>query len=166
MVGRNCTDFGFFFNRSTTQWNLDPRVDSVNIFDTAGTPKGIGNQVSIEFNLIYRWHATVSDKNAKWLEDFFDKVFPGIDPETMTQAEFMNGLKALGHGIDSDPGKWTFGGLNRTATGGFDDGSLVKLLTEETEDVAGAFGARNVSCTPWNQLGIFLTNLFSRFLPL
>jgi hypothetical protein len=99
----------------------------------------------MEFNLIYRWHATVSDKNAKWLEGFFDKVFPGIDPETITQAEFMNGLKAWGHGIDCDPGKWTFGGLKRTATGVFDDGSLVKLLTEETEDVAGAFGARNVS---------------------
>ncbi|OGE48982.1 hypothetical protein PENARI_c024G08716 [Penicillium arizonense] len=131
-------------NRSNTQWNLDPRVDSVNIFDPAGTPKGIGNQVSMEFNLIYRWHATVSDKNAKWLEGFFDKVFPGIDPETITQAEFMNRLKAWGHSIDSDPGKWTFGGLKRTATGGFDDSSLVKLLTEETEDVAGAFGARNI----------------------
>lgn len=134
-----------FFNRSTTQWTLDPRVDSVNIFDPEGTPKGIGNQVSIEFNLIYRWHATVSDKNAKWLEGFFDKVFTGIDPETMTQAEFLNRLKAWGHGIDSDPGKWTFGGLQRTATGGFEDGSLVKLLMEETEDVAGAFGARNAS---------------------
>lgn len=110
-----------------------------------GIPKGIGNQVSIEFNLIYRWHATISNKNTKWVEGFFAKVFPGIDSQTMTQQQFLDGMKAWGHSLNSDPGKWTIGGLRRNDGGGFDDASLVRLLTEETEDVAGAFGARNVS---------------------
>ncbi len=131
-------------NRSETTWNLDPRQDSFNVFDPQGTPKGIGNQVSIEFNLIYRWHATISDKNEKWMHGFFDKVFPGMDPDKITRQQFLDGLRAWGHGIDADPGKWTFGGLQRGATGGFADADLVKLITEETEDVAGAFGARNV----------------------
>jgi hypothetical protein len=131
-------------NRTNTQWTLDPRVDSFEIFDSQGTPKGIGNQVSIEFNLIYRWHATVSDRNAKWAASFFEEIFPGKDPTTLTQEQFLAGVKAWGHSIDADPGKWTFANLKRGASGSFEDAALVQLLTEETEDVAGAFGARNV----------------------
>ena len=131
-------------NRTDTEWSLDPRADEYSIFDAEGTPKGIGNQVSVEFNLIYRWHATISDKNAKWIVSFFEKLFPGQDPATVTEEQFVRGVKAWGHSLDADPGKWTFGGLERTATGAFDDAGLVKLLTEQTEDVAGAFGARNV----------------------
>jgi hypothetical protein len=41
-------------NRTETAWTLDPRTDEFNPFDKEGTPKGIGNQVSMEFNLIYR----------------------------------------------------------------------------------------------------------------
>ena len=132
-------------SRSETTWTLDPRISSFDPFNATGIPTGIGNQVSIEFNLIYRWHATISDKNAKWAEGFFQKTLPGIDLQTMTQQQFLDGMKAWGHQLDTDPGKWTFGGLKRTVGGGFDDASLVKLLSEETEDVAGAFGARNVS---------------------
>ncbi|KAH8646471.1 fatty acid oxygenase [Tricladium varicosporioides] len=121
--------------------NLNSTFDP---FDTQGIPKGIGNQVSIEFNLIYRWHGTISDKNAKWTEDFFKAIFPGIDPQAMTQQQLLDGVKAWGHHLDADPGKWEVGGLKRNAGGGFDDADLVRLLTEETEDVAGAFGARNV----------------------
>ena len=63
----------------------------------------------------------------------------------MTQQQLLAGMKAWGHGPNPDPGKWTFGGPKRNEGGGFDDAGLVKLLTEETEDIAGAFGARNVS---------------------
>lgn len=134
-------------NRSTTTWNLDPRVNDWNPFDTEGTPKGVGNEISIEFNLIYRWHATVSDKNALWIQSFFEKVFPDADPATLTQAEFLKGLQNWARTIPADPGTWTFGDLERGANGSFNDADLVRLLTEETEDIAGAFGARNVSRT-------------------
>jgi hypothetical protein len=42
-------------NRTDTAWTLDPRSDEFNPFDSEGIPKGIGNQVSMEFNLIYRY---------------------------------------------------------------------------------------------------------------
>jgi hypothetical protein len=45
--------------------------------------------------------------------------------------------------MDLDPGKWTFGGLTRGVAGGFDDAGL-EILSSTTEDLAGAFGARNV----------------------
>ncbi|KAH8668546.1 heme peroxidase [Xylariales sp. PMI_506] len=131
-------------NRSNTTWTLDPRVDAFDPFDPEGTPKGIGNQVSIEFNLIYRWHATVSTKNEKWMNDFFSQVFPGKDPAALTEDELVSGFAAWAHRLDADPGKWTFGGMDRNSAGGFDDSALVSILTSTTEDVAGAFGARNV----------------------
>ncbi|KAI9147362.1 heme peroxidase [Paramyrothecium foliicola] len=131
-------------NRSDTTWTLDPRKDDHNVFDKDGIPKGIGNQVSMEFNLLYRWHATVSNKSEAWVNEFMQELWPGQDPATLTQAQLYEGLKRWGHSLDADPGKWTFGGLKRNDAGGFDDAGLISLLNETTEDVAGAFGARNV----------------------
>jgi len=37
-------------------------------------PVGEGNVVSIEFNLMYRWHATLSQKDTTWIEGFFKGV--------------------------------------------------------------------------------------------
>ena len=131
-------------NRTDTTWTLDPRDQAFDAFDEDGIPKGVGNQVSMEFNLIYRWHATISNKNDKWTRDFMARLWPGQDPETITQTQLFEGFKRWGHSLDSDPAKWTFGGLKRNAAGGFDDAGLVAILTATTEDVAGAFGARNV----------------------
>lgn len=131
-------------NRYDTAWTLDPREQAFDAFDSEGIPKGIGNQVSMEFNLIYRWHATVSQKNDDWTRDFMGKLWPGQEPETITQAQLYEGFKKWGHTIDQDPGKWTFGGLTRNEAGGFDDAGLVSILASTTEDPAGAFGARNV----------------------
>jgi linoleate 10R-lipoxygenase len=103
----------------------------------------------------------------KWIEGFFEKVFPGIDPDKVTQAQFLNGLKNWGHSIPVDPGTWTFGGLERGTSGSFDDAGLVQLLTEETEDIAGAFGARNVSRASASLIVFtqLAANNFFRFLP-
>lgn len=64
-------------NRNPTEsdWKLDPREDFDNVFDGEGTPRGIGNQVSAEFNMIYRWHSAVSAHDQKWSEDEFRRVF-------------------------------------------------------------------------------------------
>jgi len=131
-------------NRTDTTWTLDPRAQAFDAFDSEGIPKGVGNQVSMEFNLIYRWHATISNRNEAWVNDFMKKLWPGQDPATLTQTQLYEGFKKWGHSLDSDPGKWTFGGLTRNAAGGFDDARLVSILSSTTEDVAGAFGARNV----------------------
>lgn len=134
-------------NRSTTTWTLDPRANDYDVFNSVGTPEGVGNQVSIEFNLIYRWHATISDKNAAWMQSFLDKIIPGQDPTSIDPNALVKALKAWAHQLPADPGAWIFGDLKRTETGSFSDADLVGLLTAETEDVAGAFGARNVSKT-------------------
>ena len=43
-------------------------------------PQGEGNVVSIEFNLLYRWHATLSAQDEKRTEAEFNKFFKGADP--------------------------------------------------------------------------------------
>jgi hypothetical protein len=62
----------------------------------------------------------------------------------MTTADFLPKIKKWAISKGTEPDKWTIGNLTRN-NGSFDDAALVGLLTEETEDVAGAFGARNVS---------------------
>ena len=46
-------------------------------FDHSLTPRGEGNVVSIEFNLLYRWHACMSQQDTSWTEQVFKKLFPG-----------------------------------------------------------------------------------------
>ncbi|KAJ0128229.1 Uncharacterized protein HZ326_28676 [Fusarium oxysporum f. sp. albedinis] len=58
-----------------SDWKLDPREDFDTVFDSEGTPRGIGNQVSVEFNMIYRWHSATSAQDEKWTNELFHKIF-------------------------------------------------------------------------------------------
>lgn len=40
-------------------------------------PQGEGNAVAVEFNLMYRWHATSSVQDSAWIEALFEKMFEG-----------------------------------------------------------------------------------------
>ncbi|KAK2923217.1 hem peroxidase, animal-type [Fusarium oxysporum f. sp. vasinfectum] len=132
-------------NPIASDWKLDPRDDFSEVFDSQGTPQGIGNQVSVEFNMIYRWHSAVSRQDEVWANGFFKEVFgPNANPDTMSTDEFLQGLRKWSWSLPGDPEKWTFGGLTRLEDGRFPDAELVRLLQAGTENVAGAFGARNI----------------------
>jgi hypothetical protein len=62
-------------NTIDSNWKLDPQNTFDSIFDETGIPSGIGNQISIEFNMIYRWHATISNHDEAWAQDFMKFVF-------------------------------------------------------------------------------------------
>lgn len=47
-------------------------------------------------------------------------------------------------GIPEDPAERTFGGFKRGPDGKFSDDDLVNCISDAIEDVAGAFGSRNV----------------------
>ena len=53
-------------NRTDYDWQLNPRADIKDL------PIGVGNQVSAEFNLVYRWHSTISSRDEKWTQDLWD----------------------------------------------------------------------------------------------
>jgi hypothetical protein len=114
------------------------------VFNQDGTPRGIGNQVSAEFNLLYRFHPAISERDDKWTQDFYRELFPGKEPCEVGVTELMKGLGRLEHGLDPDPVKRPFAKLERQANGSYRDADLVKILTESIEDPAGETSLRDI----------------------
>ncbi|KKY24083.1 putative heme peroxidase family protein [Diplodia seriata] len=137
-----------------SDWTLDPRTYAPNVFDNTGTPRGVGNQVSAEFNFVYRWHATISDRDELWIDGLMKEVFhkevhnnelPKNFYDHLEPGQFMQHVHEwqLKHVKEEKPEKWTFGHMERDHDGKFPDKKLVRLLTDATNTCAGDFGARN-----------------------
>lgn len=80
-----------------TSWTLDLRIEMPGDDNKEGVQRGIGNQVSVEFNVLYRFHSPISKRDAKWTEDFFHENFRhfvnkdnGKGGVFLTQAQFDN----------------------------------------------------------------------------
>ncbi|KAL6715679.1 hypothetical protein ACLMJK_006640 [Lecanora helva] len=130
-------------NRSNTTWTLDPRAEMGKIFGKDGTPSGVGNQVSAEFNLAYRWHSCISDKDDKWTRGLYKQLF-GKEAEDVTLHELLQGLGKWEHNLPKDPQERPFANLKRGADGRLPDDGLVEIITSSIEDTAGAFGPNNI----------------------
>ncbi|KAF7590130.1 hypothetical protein BBP40_003243 [Aspergillus hancockii] len=131
-------------HHSSSDWTLDPRVTINKVFDPEGVPRGIGNQVSVEFNLLYRFHSIISRRDEKWTNEFFASIFGDKEVDQLTPQEFIQGLYRFEQSIPEDPSEREFGGLKRGDNGKFSDAGLVQLMKESMEDPAGCFGARMV----------------------
>jgi hypothetical protein len=126
-------------NRTDSNWQLNPRADMENV------PIGVGNQVSAEFNLVYRWHSTVSDRDEKWTQEMWEGLFgKGRDQKTVGKYEFLKRLGEVYKTTDPDPSKRKFAGLARNQDGSLPDQGLVDLLTSSIEDCANSFGPNRV----------------------
>ncbi|KAL1638781.1 hypothetical protein SLS58_008595 [Diplodia intermedia] len=133
-------------HHSATDWTLDPRIAASRLFDPDGIPRGVGNQVSAEFNLLYRFHSIISKKDETWLNEFLSSLFPGSGKplDELTPQEFVQGLFAFEQTIPADPSKREFGSLKRGPDGRFADADLEREMTAAMEDPAGLFGPRMV----------------------
>jgi linoleate 8R-lipoxygenase / 9,12-octadecadienoate 8-hydroperoxide 8R-isomerase len=99
---------------------------------------GTGNQVSAEFNLIYRWHGNLSVKDEAWTQDFMQDLFPGQDFTKLPLLEFLRRLgKWKDRALAQKPETRTFGNLKRNSSGTFDTKELVSLIAQSTQDVSG-----------------------------
>ncbi|KAI1117571.1 heme peroxidase [Nemania sp. NC0429] len=130
-----------------SDWTLDPRVDFSKQYDGEGVPRGVSNQVSVEFNLLYRFHSCISRKYEGWINNFFLKLFPGRnldDLKNVSWAELGQALLTFEQTIPADPSVRTFDGFERQVNGRFKDEDLARILKEAMDDPAGMFGARNV----------------------
>ncbi|KAI9876850.1 MAG: hypothetical protein M1823_007202, partial [Watsoniomyces obsoletus] len=78
-------------NRSNSTWTLDPRKPLGDVFGGEGTPSGIGNVVSVEFNLLYRWHSAISKRDEGWSNELYQKIF-GDNYTTITEDELAKEL--------------------------------------------------------------------------
>ncbi|KAL2872843.1 peroxidase/cytochrome P450 family protein [Aspergillus lucknowensis] len=146
-------------NPIDSDWKLDPRK-TLAVFDQEGLPRGIGNQVSAEFNMIYRWHAAISNEDEAWANELSERVFgPNVDPSKLSVEKYRTGLREFfDKALPGGPSTWTFSNLKRDKAGKFGDEDLVTLLQDgcEIEAVPGAFGARNIPkiMKPIEMLGI------------
>ncbi|KAH6847782.1 heme peroxidase [Chaetomium sp. MPI-CAGE-AT-0009] len=131
-------------NRVDTTWTLDPRQDTgIDAGTSEGAERGTGNVVSAEFNLCYRWHSCISEKDDKWIEEFYYDLF-GKPGDEVTVPELIMGFGKFEARIPADPAERPFNKFKRGPNGKFSDDDLVECITSGIEDCAGSFGARNV----------------------
>ncbi|KAI0007940.1 linoleate diol synthase precursor [Xylariaceae sp. FL0662B] len=132
-------------NRSGSTWDLDPRTqERKHAFNSAPAPEATGNQVSVEFDLIYRWHSAMSKRDDQWTHEDLHRKLGGIDPAKATVEEVMEALARFERTIPGDPKDRDFAGLKRDDDETYSDDELVNMLTTSIEDIAGAFGANQV----------------------
>lgn len=131
-------------NRTDSVWSLDPRTEMKNSAFGEAPAEATGNQVSAEFNLVYRWHSCISQRDTKWTEEVYNKIFPGKDSDQVSIQDFVQGLGHWEAKLPQDPQEYPFADLKRGGDGLFNDDDLVKIFAESVEDVAGAFGASHV----------------------
>lgn len=126
--------------REGSNWSLNPfgefRKD-----DHATFERGEGNVCSVEFNCLYRWHATTSAKDEQWVEKLMGDMFEGKSFDEVTVTDFKAVGKKLS-AMDPDLTHWTFGNMTRQADGSFKDEDLAKVLQDATDEPAAAFRAR------------------------
>lgn len=98
---------------------------------------GVGNHVSREFNLLYRFHGVLSENDEKWTINFLQKMFPAKDVHKLSREELFGGLGAWMSNMPADPLHRPFHSLTRNKDGRFDDKDLVAILKAAIDDPAG-----------------------------
>ena len=149
------------FHQYNTSFTLEPRI----AIDEAGkkdaVSRGIGNQVTVEFNLLYRFHCAISKKDETYTEDYmreaYGAYFPsGWDPKSMTLQEFYYAMqcsardavgKAIVEPCDVEFGLQTEGDMKfarNEFTRLFDDQKMVDELVSSMKEPISNFGPQNV----------------------
>ena len=127
--------------RSNSTWTLDLGKE----IKQSGkrVERGTGNVVSVEFAVLYHWHAALSAADDKWMEYVLKDTLPELKSvDDMTTEMFLKVMKTNGHKLMSkDAREWTFNGLERGPDGRFSDVDLAEIIKNCIEEPAHAFGA-------------------------
>ncbi|OAX41520.1 heme peroxidase [Rhizopogon vinicolor AM-OR11-026] len=130
--------------RQGSSWSLEP-FEEIRNEDHTVFERGRGNACSVEFNCLYRWHATTSVEDEAWITRQLQELFPTKKPEEITLRDFLQAEASLTK-KDADLEHWTFGNLQRQkggpSDGAFKDSDLANTLMDATSHHAAAFGAR------------------------
>ncbi|KZV63573.1 linoleate diol synthase [Peniophora sp. CONT] len=126
--------------RLGSSWSLNP-FGEMRGMDHELFERGRGNVCSVEFNCLYRWHATTSVEDEQWIgrqmSELFKKPADDISPQ-----EFLDKVAEMKKSGDTEPSHWTFGHLLRQENGSFKDSDLALWIKNATEHPASAFKAR------------------------
>lgn len=92
--------------RKGSSWSLEP-FDEIRNEDHSVFERGRGNACSVEFNCLYRWHATTSVEDEQWISGQLGALFPGKNVEDITLRDFYTKEATL---FKSEPDlqEWTF----------------------------------------------------------
>ena len=71
----------------TDQWHSNFTLDPRGAMDHRNVSRGLGNQVTVEFNLLYRFHCAISRRDEKYTEDFMKEAFAEMQPAKSTSKE-------------------------------------------------------------------------------
>jgi hypothetical protein len=94
--------------RKGSNWSLEP-FDEMRDINHQIFERGRGNACSVEFNCLYRWHATTSVEDEEWITRQFQKIFPDKNPDEITPKDFYQTAAMLEKKVDTDLAQWTFG---------------------------------------------------------
>ncbi|KAI4268582.1 MAG: hypothetical protein LQ337_007756 [Flavoplaca oasis] len=157
------------FHQYDTNFTLDPRVAMT---EHRNVSRGLGNQVTVEFNLLYRFHCAISLKDEDYTEEFMKETFEEIgramdaakqpvdntstkglpDPKSLSMMQFAVMAKTMAQNTKAEPWLQEFGLKNsetqnfkrNTLTGLFDDQQMVNQLRASMDD---PICARNLADT-------------------
>ncbi|KAH9007629.1 linoleate diol synthase, partial [Lactarius hengduanensis] len=126
--------------RQGSTWSLNP-FGEIRNSDHKLFERGRGNVCSVEFNCLYRWHATTSEADEKWVERLMGGIFPGQQLDQLKTEDFKAAVKDL-QAKEPDVSHWTFNELKRGPDGKFDNTQLAAIIKDAVEHPAARFGAR------------------------
>lgn len=132
------------FHNYDTNFTLDPRLV---MKDHPECARGLGNQVTVEFNLLYRFHCAISGKDEAYAETFIREAFGKVgdktfDPKALTLEDFMGLMSYSAQMEKTEPEDVEFG-LKTEAkymfkrdpvTKLFDDKQMINALKESMDD--------------------------------
>jgi len=138
------------FHKYGTNFTLDPRTDINNHTVT----RGIGNQVTVEFNLLYRFHCAISIRDEAYTEDFMREGFAELkdapqDPKKATMADLRDLMTLSYKEGKVHPSKQIFGLKHKSeqcfardpTTMLFNDQQMVNELIRAMDDPICEFAA-------------------------
>lgn len=99
--------------------------------------------VSVEFAVLYHWHAALSAADDKWMETVIRSTLPELKSvDDVTVEQFQKVMMVYGHQLMEKTAKeWTFGDLKRGPDGRFSDVELAEVIKDCIDEPAHAFGA-------------------------
>ncbi|KAL8697068.1 MAG: hypothetical protein Q9224_002486 [Gallowayella concinna] len=157
------------FHQYDTNFTLDPRVAMT---EHRNVSRGLGNQVTVEFNLLYRFHCAISLKDEDYTERFMLETLKemegskeklkgsqaeassgdSLDIKSLSMPRFGAMAAALQKDSKKSPWLQEFGLKNsqsqtfkrNAVTGLFDDQLMIEQLRTSMDDPISQFGPRNV----------------------
>ncbi|KAI0704264.1 heme peroxidase [Cytidiella melzeri] len=126
--------------RQGSTWSLNP-FGEIRGLDHQLFERGRGNVCSVEFNCLYRWHATTSQHDEQWVEQLSSNLFHGTSIDEITPAQMYGAIIEMKK-KEPDCEHWTFGNMTRQDDGTFKDEQLAAIIHEAITHPAGAFRAR------------------------